>query len=93
MKGGLRNKFFNTESVPRFLSFQIYQLEAVMRQGTISWFDGHKGFATENESGKDIFIHESELVNALSVTEGDKITFRITEGIKGPKAVDIMKIM
>ena len=62
-----------------------------MSQGVVKWFNPRKGFGfIEQESGNDLFVHHSE-VEGGSIAEGDKVTFEIGEGRKGPCAVNVKK--
>ncbi len=63
-----------------------------MANGIVKWFDDRKGFGfIEQEGGPDVFVHHSG-INATgfkSLTEGDRVTFDIEEGKKGPAAVNV----
>lgn len=61
-----------------------------MHQGTVKWFNPQKGygFIIQEESGKDLFVHHSE-VKGGTLAEGDKVTFEIGQGRKGPCAVNV----
>jgi len=63
-----------------------------MANGTVKWFNDKKGFGfIEQENGPDIFVHHSS-INATgfkSLREGDKVTFDIEQGKKGPSAVNV----
>jgi CspA family cold shock protein len=65
-----------------------------MEQGTIARLtDRGFGFiARENES-KDLFFHSSQLVEVAfdDLREGDKVTFDVAEGPKGPNAVNVRR--
>jgi len=63
-----------------------------MANGTVKWFDERKGYGfIEQEDGADVFVHHSG-INATgfkSLNEGDRVTFDIEEGKKGPAAVNV----
>ncbi len=67
-----------------------------MPQGTVKWFNDQKGFGfIEVEGGgKDVFVHHSaiEASGFKSLQEGDRVTFEIEQGAKGPAAVKVKKI-
>ena len=60
-----------------------------MNKGKVKFFNTNKGFGfiTQN-SGEDLFFHVSELQTG-SANEGDKVEYEISEGRKGPCAVNI----
>jgi len=63
-----------------------------MADGTIKWFDEKKGFGfIEQDEGPDVFVHHTG-INATgfkSIKEGDKVTFDVEQGPKGPRAVNV----
>jgi len=63
-----------------------------MTNGIVKWFNDQKGFGfIEQEDGADVFVHHSA-INASgfkSLNEGDKVTFSVEQGQKGPAAVDV----
>lgn len=63
-----------------------------MANGTVKWFDERKGYGfIEQEDGADVFVHHSG-INATgfkSLNEGDRVTFDVEEGKKGPAAVNV----
>ncbi len=66
-----------------------------MANGTVKWFNESKGFGfiTQDDGGPDVFAHYSEIKGEgyKSLAEGDKVSFDVTEGDKGPKATNIVK--
>lgn len=66
-----------------------------MAQGTVKWFNDSKGFGfIEQENGPDVFVHFSSIQSEgfKSLAEGDKVSFDITEGQKGPQAANVVKV-
>ncbi|MFO7751770.1 MAG: cold-shock protein [Desulfobacteraceae bacterium] len=63
-----------------------------MAEGTVKWFNDSKGFGfIEQENGPDVFVHFSGINKEgfKSLEEGDRVTFEIEEGKKGPAAVNV----
>ena len=66
-----------------------------MANGTVKWFNDRKGYGfIEQEDGPDVFVHHSgiEGVGFKSLREGDRVTFDIEQGKKGPSAINV-KVM
>ena len=63
--------------------------------GTVKWFNDQKGygFIEQTDEQPDVFVHFSGIVadGFKSLSEGDKVTFDIEEGQKGPSAVNVVK--
>ena len=63
-----------------------------MANGTVKWFNEKKGFGfIEQEDGPDVFVHFSGIngTGFKSLVEGDRVTFTVEQGPKGPSAVDV----
>jgi len=61
--------------------------------GTVKWFNEAKGFGfIAQESGPDVFAHFSAIKGSgfKTLAEGQKVSFTVTQGQKGPQAVDIV---
>ena len=66
-----------------------------MINGHVKWFSDRKGYGfIEQEDGPDVFVHHSG-INATgfkSLNEGDRVTFEIVQGAKGPSASNVTVI-
>jgi len=64
-----------------------------MVNGTVKFFNEAKGFGfiKSEDDDKDYFVHITGLVDGVKITEGDEVTFKVEEGDRGPKAVDVEK--
>ena len=63
-----------------------------MTEGTIKFFNAEKHFGfVKGEDGKEYFIHASGVKPGVSLTQGDKVTFKIVMGDRGEKAEEVEK--
>jgi len=62
-----------------------------MKNGTVKFFNDEKGFGfiKDNETGQDIFVHKSGLVDRIR--ENDQVTYEVEQGKKGLNAVKVKK--
>jgi CspA family cold shock protein len=64
-------------------------------EGTVKWFSNQKGYGfIEQDNGEDIFVHHTQIVGSgfKSLAEGDRVSFEVGKGQKGPAAQNVTKI-
>ncbi|HWL59400.1 MAG TPA: cold-shock protein [Microbacteriaceae bacterium] len=63
--------------------------------GTVKWFNAEKGFGfiAPDDGSADVFAHFSAIQGSgyRSLEEGQKVTFDIEQGQRGPQAQNINK--
>ena len=60
--------------------------------GTVKFFNTQKGFGfITPDAGEDVFVHKTALEAAgmLTLSEGQRVTFDVQPGERGPKAVNL----
>ena len=65
-----------------------------MTDGTVKWFNDAKGYGfITREDGEDVFVHFSAIQGDgfKSLQEGDRVTFEVVQGKKGPQAANVKK--
>ncbi len=63
-----------------------------MANGVVKWFSDKKGYGfIAQEDGPDVFVHFSGISGSgfKNLNEGDRVTFEIEQGPKGPSAVNV----
>ena len=67
----------------------------LMHQGKVKWFNGEKGYGfIECNDGEDVFVHFTAIQQEgyRTLEEGQTVSFDITEGNRGPQAVNVIKL-
>lgn len=64
-----------------------------MATGSVKWFNEAKGFGfiSQDDGGKDVFVHFSAIEGSgfKTLAEGQKVSFDIQDGPKGPQAANV----
>lgn len=61
-------------------------------KGIVSWFNDIKGFGfIEDEAGKDIYVHYSEVLRNgfKTLNVGEKVVFEVIDEDTAPKATSV----
>ncbi|MEJ5365620.1 MAG: cold shock domain-containing protein [Desulfosoma sp.] len=65
-----------------------------MMQGQVKWFNEKKGFGfIEAQGAGDVFVHYSGIEGRgfRTLTEGETVTFEISDTPKGPQAINVRR--
>jgi CspA family cold shock protein len=68
---------------------------ADLLNGTVKWFNDEKGygFIQQENGGNDVFVHFRQVNRTtpgrVTLQEGQRVTFEIGEGMKGPQAENV----
>lgn len=69
--------------------------EWLMQQGIVKWFNNEKGYGfIECDNGEDVFVHFTGIQEEgfRTLEEGQKVSFDVVEGNRGPQASNVIKI-
>ena len=60
-----------------------------VRTGVVTFFNDSKGFGfiKDSETKEGVFVHVNNLID--DITEGNKVSFEVEQGKRGPAAVDV----
>jgi CspA family cold shock protein len=66
-----------------------------MATGKVKWFNNSKGYGfIEKEGGGDVFVHYTAIQGDgfKTLNEGQLVEFDISQGDKGPQAINVVKV-
>ncbi|GHB59811.1 cold-shock protein [Psychrosphaera saromensis] len=62
--------------------------------GVVKWFNEEKGFGflTQDEGGKDVFVHFRSIASEgfKTLKDGQRVEFEVEDGQKGPQAANVV---
>jgi CspA family cold shock protein len=64
-------------------------------EGTVKWFSNRKGYGfIEKDEGGDLFVHHSAITmdGYRTLEEGERVSFEIEEGDRGPAAKNVKRL-
>ena len=64
-------------------------------EGVVKWFNDEKGYGfIAQDSGSDVFVHYRAIngTGRRSLKDGQKVTFEVTQGQKGPQAENVTPV-
>lgn len=67
----------------------------VRKTGVVRWYDGSKGYGfIDAEDGQDVFVHYTAIKEQMSpfLAQGDKVAFLLEETVRGPQALDVIRL-
>jgi CspA family cold shock protein len=84
-----------TEWRPGAWNTNLFREVGAVAEGTVKWFSDQKGYGfIEQDEGGDIFVHHSaiNMPGFKSLSEGDRVSFEVGQGTKGPAAQNVRKL-
>ena len=66
-----------------------------MPTGEVKWFSDQKGFGfISQENGEDVFVHHTAILGDgfKTLAQGQKVEFELSQGAKGPRAENVVKL-
>ena len=63
--------------------------------GVVKWFNDAKGYGfIERDGGPDVFVHFRAINGSgrRTLNDGQKVTFEVTQGQKGPQAENVTAV-
>lgn len=75
--------------------FHFFKGVKKLANGIVKWFNEKKGYGfIENDEGGDVFVHFSAIQGEgfKTLVEGERVTFDIEQGQKGPAAANVVRM-
>ena len=66
-----------------------------MAEGTVKWFNSDRGygFLAPDGDGADVWVHFSQIQAVpQTLTDGQRVSFDIEQGQKGPQATEVVPL-
>ncbi len=66
-----------------------------MAKGRVKWFNEKKGYGfISRDNGNDVFVHFSAIQRNgfKTLYEGDEVEFEVSNGPKGPQAINVVVV-
>lgn len=74
----------------KYLIREIQIMEDASETGIVKWFSNEKGYGFITlEDNRDVFFHVSDVIGPEIPQSGDLVSFKLKEGEKGLRAVDV----
>ena len=62
-------------------------------KGIVKFFNSGKGFGfIAGEDGKEYFVHRTGIGEGVILNDNDSVEFEVTQGDRGPKAINVSKV-
>lgn len=87
--------FITTAFVATFLGTGGSAADTGREAGTVKWFNVRKGYGfITRDQGEDVFVHFRNIdgKDRRAITEGQRVTFIVTSGDKGPQADKVIPL-
>ena len=88
-------EYFLCQSGGLGLGTKLFEEASAVAEGSVKWFSDQKGYGfIEQDDGGDIFVHHSaiNMSGFKTLSEGDRVSFDVGQGTKGPAAQNVTKI-